>query len=68
MYTEEDLPDDYYTETEMEEIETMYMGTESEARKRYQRQGPPRRQSKFEVVWSKSPMSSLWSKMGPMPA
>ena len=45
MYTEDDLPEDNYTETELKENETMYMGTESEARKRYQRQGPSRRQS-----------------------
>ena len=39
MYTEdmdEDLPEDHYTE---KELETMYMGTESEARKRFQRNG-----------------------------
>ena len=44
MYTEdmdEDLPEDHYTETEME---IMYMGTESEARKRFQRNGSYRRQ------------------------
>ena len=42
MYTEdvemdENLPDDHYTEVEMEEIDIMLMGTESEARKRVQR-------------------------------
>ena len=35
MYTET-LPKTYYTEAEQKEIEAMYMGTESEARKRYQ--------------------------------
>ena len=34
-YTEK-LPKTYYTEAENKEIEAMYMGTESEARKRYQ--------------------------------
>ena len=34
-YTEK-LPNSYYTEAENKEIEAMYMGTESEARKRYQ--------------------------------
>ena len=44
MYTEdmdEDLPEDHYTE---KELETMYMGTESEAHKRFQRNGSYRRQ------------------------
>ena len=48
IYTEdvnEELPEDHYTEAELREIETMYMGTESEARKRFQRSGPYRRQS-----------------------
>ena len=36
MFTET-LPATYYTEAEQKEIEAMYMGTESEARKRYQR-------------------------------
>ena len=35
MFTET-LPATYYTEAEQKEIEAMYMGTESEARKRYQ--------------------------------
>ena len=35
LYTDK-LPSTYYTEAEQEEIEAMYMGTESEARKRYQ--------------------------------
>ena len=30
------LPATFYTEAEQKEIEAMYMGTESEARKRYQ--------------------------------
>ena len=34
MFTET-LPSTYYTEAEQKEIEAMYMGTESEARKRY---------------------------------
>ena len=47
MYTEdvemnENLPDDHYTESEMKEMETMFMGAESEARKRFQRNGPYR--------------------------
>ena len=44
MYMDVDLPEDHYTESEMKEIETMYMGTESEARKGFQRNGPYRRQ------------------------
>ena len=45
MYTEdvemdEDLPDDRYTKSEMKEMETMFMGTEREAEKRVQRNGP----------------------------
>ena len=40
MYTEdvemdENLPGDCYTESEMKEMETMFMGTESEARRRF---------------------------------
>ena len=35
MFTET-LPSTYYTEAYQKEIEAMYMGTESEARKRYQ--------------------------------
>ena len=35
MFTET-LPATYYTEAEQKEIEAMYMGTELEARKRYQ--------------------------------
>ena len=34
MYTEDinkDIPEDHYTESEMKEMEKMYMGTESEA-------------------------------------
>ena len=50
MYTEDvkmddDLPEDCYTESEMKQMETMYMGTENEAWKRFQRNGPYRRQS-----------------------
>ena len=50
MYTEDmemdvDLPEDHYTDSEMKEMETMYMGTESEAQKRFQRSGPYQRQS-----------------------
>ena len=45
MYTEDDLPEDYYTETEMKEIETINIGTESKARKRFQKQNSFRRQS-----------------------
>ena len=44
MYTEdmdEDLPEDHYTE---KELETMYIGTESEACKRFQRNNSYRRQ------------------------
>ena len=47
MYTEdmdEDLPEEHSTE---KELETMYMGTESEARKRFQRQGSFRRRESF---------------------
>ena len=50
MYTEdvemdENLPDDHYTESEMKEMEMMFMATESEARKRFQRCGPYRPRS-----------------------
>ena len=50
MYNEDmemdvDLPGDHYAESEMKEMETMYMGTESEARNRFERNGPCRRQS-----------------------
>ena len=51
MYTEDRdemdkcLPNDHYTEAEMEEIDTMFMGTESEARKRFQKNGPYRPRS-----------------------
>ena len=43
----DDLPKSYYTTSELEEIETMYMGTESEAKKRFQRKNSfnQRRQS-----------------------
>ena len=41
---DEDLPDDYYTEAKMKEIETMYIGTESMVHKRFQRSGPYGRQ------------------------
>ena len=37
-----DLPKEHFRE---KELETMYMGTESEARRRFQRTGPYRRQS-----------------------
>ena len=45
MYTEDmemdvDLPKDHYTESEMKEMEMMYMVTKSEAQKRFQRNGP----------------------------
>ena len=36
---EEVLPEDRCTKSEIKEIETMYMGTESEARKRFQMKG-----------------------------
>ena len=40
MYTEDmemdvDLPEDHYTDSEMKDMETMYMGTKSEAQKRF---------------------------------
>ena len=41
MFTEdmcEDLPEAHYTEIKLKEIKTKYMGTESEAQKRYQNQ------------------------------
>ena len=52
MYTkdrekmDEDLPDNHYTEAEMEEMETMFMGTESKARRRFQKNGPYRPRSR----------------------
>ena len=52
MYTEdrermdEDVPDNSYTKTEMKEMETMFMGTESEARWRFQKNGPYRPRSR----------------------
>ena len=39
---EEDLLDEEDDGEEMEEIDTMFMGTESEARRRFQRNGPYR--------------------------
>ena len=47
MYTEdvemdENLPDNHYTELEMKEMEMMFMATESEARKGFQKNGPYR--------------------------
>ena len=50
MYTEDmekdkDLPEDHYTESELKEMETLYLGTESKARKRFQRNGPYRQSS-----------------------
>ena len=33
MEDDEDLPEHQYTEAEMKEMETLYMGTENEARK-----------------------------------
>ena len=45
----EALPSTYYTETEKAEIEAMYMGTESEARKRFQRNNSfSRRRQSFD--------------------
>ena len=47
MYTEdinEELLENHYMETELREIKTIYIGTESEAGKRFQRSGPYRRQ------------------------
>ncbi len=35
-YMQISYPPTYYTEAEKKDIEAMYMGTESEARKRYQ--------------------------------
>ena len=43
MEEDKDLPEDHYTESELKEMETLYMGTESKARKRFQRNGPHRR-------------------------
>ena len=46
MYTDEDyeeLLEDLYTETEMREIETIYVETESKAHKRFQRSSPYQR-------------------------
>ena len=45
MEEDKDLPEDHYTESELKEMETLYMGTESEARKRFQRNGPYRKSS-----------------------
>ena len=42
---DENLPDNHYTESEMKDMETMFMGTESEARKRFKRNGPYRPRS-----------------------
>ena len=56
MYTEDSeevLPQDQYSESELKDIDTMYMGTKSEARKRFQRNGQYRRQS-FQRLRSSS--------------
>ena len=50
MYTEDmemevDLSEDHYTESEMKEMEVIFMRTESEAQKSFQRNSPYRRQS-----------------------
>ena len=50
MYSEDmemdvDLPEDHYMESEMKEMETIYMGTESEAPKTFQRNDPYHRHS-----------------------
>ena len=39
---EEDLPDEDNINDEMEEIDTMFLGTESEVRRRFQKNGPYR--------------------------
>ena len=48
----EDLPDDYYDDAEMEEIDTMFMGTESEVRRQFQKNGPYRPR-----IFPKKPLS-----------
>ena len=42
MEGNEDLPQHQYTEAELKEMETLFMGNESEARKRFNRNGPYR--------------------------
>ena len=42
IYTEDtemdvDLPEDHYMESEMKKMETIFIGTESEAQKRFQK-------------------------------
>ena len=52
MYTkdgekmDEDLPDNHYTEADMKEMETIFMGTKSKARRRFQKNGPYRPRSR----------------------
>ena len=66
MEKDEDLPEDHYTESELKEMETLYMETESEARKRFQRNGPYRRSSfsrpsLLPLHYNKLDLSSLCS-------
>ena len=39
MEDKEDLPPHQYTETEMKDMETLFMGTESKVRKRFNMKG-----------------------------
>ena len=47
---DEDLPDDHHTKAEMKEMETMFMGTESEARMRFQKNGADRPRSRLRFL------------------
>ena len=52
MYTkdgekvDEDLSDNHYTEADMKEMETIFMGTKSKARRRFQKNCPYRPRSR----------------------
>ena len=48
MYTDPKLPETHETKYTESELEALYMGTESEARKRFQRQGSFRSTELFD--------------------
>ena len=48
IYTDPKLPETHETKETESELEALYMGTESEARKRFQRQGSFRRRELFD--------------------
>ena len=57
MYTDSKLPETYKTKYTETELEALYMGTESEARKRFQRQGCFKRRELFDQRSTSRPRS-----------